>query len=54
MTVEQARKAAIQMLGTIATGAPVVSRRVSKAAGLDLGELIEHYIDEYAQHHCTT
>lgn len=54
MTVEQARKAAIQMLGTIATGAPVVSRRVSKAAGLYLGELIQHYIDKYAQHHCTT
>jgi len=54
MTVEQARKEAQQMLGTIASGAPVVSKRVSKAAGLDLGELVEHYIDDYAQHHCTT
>jgi len=54
MTVEQARKSAIQMLGTTATGAPVVSRRVSNPSGLDLGELIEHYIDEYAKHHCMT
>lgn len=54
MTVEQARKEALQMLGTIAKGDAVVSKRVSKAAGLDLGELIEHYIDEYGQHHCTT
>jgi integrase len=54
MTVEQARKDAAQMLGSIAKGDPVVSKRVSKPTGLDLRELIEHYINEYAQHHCTT
>ncbi len=54
MTVEQARKEALQMLGTIAKGDPVVSKRVSKPKGLDLGELVDHYINEYAQHHCTT
>jgi integrase len=54
MTVEQARKEAIQMLGSISKGEPVVSRRISKASGLTLGELFDKYIDEYAQHHCTS
>ena len=54
MTVEQARKEAAQMLGSIAKGDPIVSKRVPKPTGLNLGELVEHYINEYAQYHCTT
>lgn len=54
MTVEQARKEALQMLATISKGEPVRSKRISKASGLDLSELFERYIDEYACHHCTS
>ncbi|MBS2005758.1 MAG: site-specific integrase [Cyanobacteria bacterium SZAS TMP-1] len=54
MTVEQARKEATQMLGSISKGEPVVSRRISKPSGFTLGELFDRYINEYAQHHCTS
>ncbi|MBX3075781.1 tyrosine-type recombinase/integrase [Candidatus Obscuribacterales bacterium] len=55
MTVEQARAEATKMLGDISKGEPVVSRRILKPTGaLTLAELFDRYIEEYAQHHCTT
>src|SRR5262249_36599297 len=55
MTVEQARKEAAQVLGSIAKGERVHSKNVSKPTGVPtLGKLFERYIDEYARHHCTT
>jgi len=54
MTIEQARTEAIRMLSAISKGEPVQSRALSKPSSLSLGEIFERYIDEYAQHHCTT
>ncbi len=54
MTVEQARTEAIRMLSAISKGEPVHSRALSKPSSLSLGEIFDHYIDEYAQYHCTT
>ena len=55
MTVEQARKAAIQMLGDISKGEPVKSKNLSKPTDAPtLGGLFDRYIAEYAMHHCTT
>jgi len=54
MTIEQARTEAIRMLSAISRGEPVHSRALSKPSSLSLGEIFDRYIDEYAQHHCTT
>jgi len=54
MSVEQARTEAIRMLSAISKGEPVHSRALSKPTSLSLGEMFGRYIDEYAQHHCTT
>jgi len=53
MSVESARKKAQELLGSIARGErPTV--KAQQKAGMSLGDLFAHYIDEYCRHHCTT
>ena len=54
MSVEVARKKAQDLLGSIARGERPMLKTEQKSAGISLGDLFGHYIDEYAMHHCTT
>jgi integrase len=54
MSVEAARKKAQDILGAIARGERPTSKPEQKPAGISLGHMFAHYIDEYCKHHCTT
>ncbi|HEY9789561.1 MAG TPA: tyrosine-type recombinase/integrase [Candidatus Obscuribacterales bacterium] len=54
MSVERARNEAQRILGEIAQGQRPTAKRARKEAGILLEDLFRRYLDEYAQHHCTT
>lgn len=53
MSIEGARKKALELLGSIARGEHPQPKAQQKT-GMSLGSVFDHYIDEYCKHHCTT
>lgn len=54
MSIEGARKKALELLGSIARGEHPVSSEEKQKPGMSLGDVFDHYIEEYCKHHCTT